>query len=321
MAEIQDIGYLLNLTEGATTSVDASQPTELVNLRTAQAILANQSNVKDAALAATVGDIDLATGGLLVVDGYQTIAGDRILVKSQTNPIENGIYVAAVGTWLRSADADEDGEIVEGMSIFVRNDGTHTGHGHVYVMNANGPIVIGVDAIGFVVHHEVSGHADDISVDNGSFSILTGTNVQSVLDSADNAIQANADAVSTLDTRLDNLSGVTGSDLGTFTGVTIADSSNVKSALQALETKAEADALVYGASKVVAVSQTNTAGTWTLFTHGLNDAELSSVSFFDEGNSLQNMNSAVLWRPKSGNANAIEVYHSQAKTFKVVYRK
>jgi uncharacterized cupin superfamily protein len=316
MAEIQDIGYLLNLTEGATTSVDASQPTELVNLRTAQAILANQSNVKDAALAATVGDIDLATGGLLVVDGYQTIAGDRILVKSQTNPIENGIYVAAVGTWLRSADADEDGEIVEGMSIFVRNDGTHTGHGHIYVMNANGPIVIGVDAISFVVHHEVSGHADDVSVDNGSFSILTGTNVQSVLDSADNALQLIADTVDSVVG-----AGAGAQDLGAFTGSTFSDSGTVKSVLQEAETAIEANAAIYSDSKAVVVSQTNTAGTWTTFTHGLNDAELSSVSFFDEGNSLQNMNSAVLWRPKSGNANAIEVYHSQAKTFKVVYRK
>lgn len=223
---------------------------------------------------------------------------------------------AAVGAWSRSTDADEDGEIVEGMSIFVRNDGTHPGHGHIYVMNSNGPIVIGTDAINFVVHHEVSGHADDISVDNGSFSILTGTNVQSVLDSADNALQLIADTVDSVVG-----AGAGAQNLGAFTGVTIADSSSVKAALQALATKAEADALVYGASKVVAVSQTNTAGTWTTFTHGLNDAELSSVSFFDEGNSLQNMNHAVLWRPKSGNANAIEVYHSQTKTFKVVYRK
>lgn len=316
----QELGYRLDLLAGGTITQDAANDTDIVNRRTALAILANQSNVKDAALAATLVDVDLATGGLLVVDGYQTLEGDRILVKSQANPVENGIYTASAGAWVRTTDADEDGEIVEGMSIFVRHDGTHTGHGHVYVMTSGDPVTIGVDAITFVVHHEVAGHADDISVDNGNFSQLSGTNAQTVLDSADNAIQANVDSIATLDTRLDNLSGVTGSDLGTFTGSIISDNTDVKSALQELETKAEADAQIYANNKLVQTSQTNTAGTWTTFTHNLNDAELSSVSFFDEGNNLQNINTSVLWRPKSGDSNSIEVYSSQSKTMKVVYR-
>lgn len=316
----QEFGYRLDLLAGGTITQDAANDTDIVNRRTAIAILANQSNVKDAALSATLANIDLATGGLLVVDGYQTLEGDRILVKSQTDPVENGIYTASAGAWVRTADADETGEIVEGMSIFVRNDGTHTGHGHIYVMTSGDPVTIGIDAINFVVHHEVAGHADDVSVDDGNFSVLSGTNAQSALDSADNAIQANADSVTALDTRLDNLSGVAGSDLGTFTGTTIADASDVKTALQALETKAEADAQIYANNKVVLTGQSNTAGTWTTITHGLNDAELSSVSFFDEGNALQNVNSAVLWKPKSGDANSIEIYSSQAKTMTIVFR-
>lgn len=321
MAEIQDIGYQLNLVEGATTSIDATQPTELVNYRTAQAILAGNNNVKEAAQVATVANIDLATGGLLVVDGYQTLEGDRVLVKDQTNPVENGIYTASAGAWVRTADADEDGEVVIGMSIYVYNDGTHTGHGHIYVLSGSDTdIVIGTDPINFVVQQAVTGHADDLSVDDGSFSVLTGTNAQTVLDSADNAIQTNINDIATLDTRLDNLSGVTGSDLGTFTGTTISDNASVKTALQEVETAVESNSAIYAANKLVLTAQANTAGTWTTITHGLNDAELSSVSFFDEGNSLQNMNSAVLWRPKSGDANAIEIYHGQAKSFKIVFR-
>lgn len=61
-------------------------------------------------------------------------------------------------------------------------------------------------------------------------------------------------------------------------------------------------------------------GTWTTFTHNLTEDRLSSVSFFDEGNGFQNLNSAVLWRPKSGDANSIEVYHSQTKTMTIVFR-
>lgn len=311
----QELGYRLDLLAGGTITQDAANDTDIVNRRTALAILANQSNVKDAALAATLANIDLATGGLLVVDGYQTLEGDRILVRSQANPVENGIYTASAGAWVRTADADEDGEIVEGMSIFVRHDGTHTGHGHIYVMTSGDPITIGVDAINFVVHHEVAGHADDISVDNGNFSVLTGTNAQTVLDSADNALDLIASTVDSI-----NGAGPGATDLGTFTGSTIADGESIKDALQSLETAVESADANYANNKLVQTSQTNTAGTWTTFTHNLNDAELSSVSFFDEGNNLQNINTSVLWRPKSGDANSIEVYSSQSKTMKVVYR-
>lgn len=311
----QEFGYRLDLLAGGTITGTATNPTDIVNLQTAEAILANRTNVKDAAEAATIGNVDLATGGLLVVDGYQTIAGDRILVKDQNDATENGIYIASAGAWVRSADADEDGEIVTGMQIFVRNDGTHSGHGHVYVMNAADPIVIGTDPVNFVVGLEVAGHADQLAVDDGSFSVLSGTNAQTVLDSADDALQLIADTVDSVVG-----AGPGAQDLGTFTGSTIADASSIKEALQALETKAESDALIYEANRTQVTSFANTAGTWTTLTHNLNESRLSSVSFFDEGNNFQNLNSATLWRPKSGNANAIEVYHSQNKTMTVVLR-
>lgn len=110
--------------------------------------------------------------------------------------------------------------------------------------------------------------------------------------------------------------------VGTVTGSTIADSSDIKTALQALETKAEANAVIYSDSKAVLASQACSTGAWTTVTHNLNDAELSSVTFFDEGNNLQNVNASVIWKPKTGDANSIEVYQASGalKTLKVVCR-
>ena len=51
------------------------------------------------------GNINLATGGLLTIDGRVTVAGDRVLVTNQTLPAENGIYVASAGPWVRAHDA------------------------------------------------------------------------------------------------------------------------------------------------------------------------------------------------------------------------
>jgi len=42
--------------------------------------------------------------GLLVVDGYQTVAGDRILLTAQTNAALNGPYIVSSGAWTRASD-------------------------------------------------------------------------------------------------------------------------------------------------------------------------------------------------------------------------
>lgn len=315
----QDFGYKLNLLAGGTVTNNATQPTDIVNYRTAEAILAGQTNIKDSAKVATIGNIDLTTGGLLIVDGYQTVDADRILVKDQTDPSENGIYTASAGAWVRTEDANADGEIVTGTQIFVSDSGHD--HAHIYVMNTtDDDLVIGVDPQNWVIKQAVTGHADDLVVVDDNFTALTGTNAQSVLDSADDVIQTNINDIAALDTRLDNVSGVTGSDLGTFTGATITDASSIKTALQELEIKAEADAQIYASNRSELTGQTNTAGTWTTITHNLNEDRLASVSFFDEGNDYQNINSAVLWKPKAGDANSIEVYHSQVKTMTIVFR-
>lgn len=312
----QEFGYRLDLLAGGTITGTATNPTDIVNLQTAQAILAGNNNVKEAAQVATIGNVDLATGGLLIVDGYQTVEGDRVLVKDQNDPVENGIYVASSGAWVRSADADANGEVVIGMSVYVYNDGTHPGHGHIYVVSGSDTdIVIGTDPINFVVQMAVAGHADELSVDNSGFTVLTGTNVQAALDSADDAILLVAN---TVDSVVGAGAGAT--HLGTFTGSTIADNDDIKGALQSLETAVESADANYALNRTEVNSFSNTAGTWTTLTHNLSEDRLSSVSFFDEGNNYQNLNSAVLWRPKAGNANAIEVYHSQAKTMTVVCR-
>ena len=59
---------------------------------------------KNSAAVATTANITLS--GLQTIDGYTTLAADRVLVKNQTTTSQNGIYVAASGAWSRSADAN-----------------------------------------------------------------------------------------------------------------------------------------------------------------------------------------------------------------------
>src|SRR5262249_7692048 len=46
------------------------------------------------------------------VDDVPLLAGDRVLLKNQSNPSENGIWIAATGAWTRSTDADIESELL-----------------------------------------------------------------------------------------------------------------------------------------------------------------------------------------------------------------
>lgn len=64
---------------------------------------------KTACRAATTANIALS--GLLIIDGVTLVANDRVLVKNQTLPKDNGIYAASAGAWARSLDADTSAEL------------------------------------------------------------------------------------------------------------------------------------------------------------------------------------------------------------------
>jgi hypothetical protein len=77
---------------------------------------------KEAVRAATTDDILLE--GLQIVDGVELVDGDRVLVRAQTTPSQNGIYVASPGPWSRSLDADTSDKMKPGTTVFVSEGDT-----------------------------------------------------------------------------------------------------------------------------------------------------------------------------------------------------
>jgi len=76
---------------------------------------------KDPVVGASVGNVVIASGLVngTVIDGVSLATGDRYLLKNQTAPAENGIYiVAASGAASRAPDADTQAELF-GMSVYV----------------------------------------------------------------------------------------------------------------------------------------------------------------------------------------------------------
>lgn len=93
--------------------------------------IAQGIDAKNSCRAATTADVTVAGSAPNVIDGVTLVASDRILVKSQTLPAQNGIYTVttlgtgANGTWTRSLDMDNWLE-VPGAFVFVE-EGTLAG--------------------------------------------------------------------------------------------------------------------------------------------------------------------------------------------------
>lgn len=99
-------------------------------------------NVKASVRAATTGNITLS--GEQTVDTVPLVTGDRVLVKNQTAPAENGLYVASTGSWLRSTDANAWGELVSAF-VFVESGGANADNGYVCTVDPGG--TLGVTAV------------------------------------------------------------------------------------------------------------------------------------------------------------------------------
>jgi hypothetical protein len=141
-----------------------SAPTASVNLNSQKiTALADPTNDTDAANkryvdAAVVGidwkaSVKVATTADITLSGTQTIdgialgAGDRVLVKNQTNKTENGIYTVAAGAWSRSTDADTAAEVTSGFAVFVEQGTVNADSG--WVLTTDTTVVLGTTELDF----------------------------------------------------------------------------------------------------------------------------------------------------------------------------
>jgi len=80
---------------------------------------------KAACQCATTAPITLS--GLQLIDGYTTLAGDRVLVKNQSSSQYNGIYVASASAWTRAVDMDVWSEVPGAYTVILNGGQQDTG--------------------------------------------------------------------------------------------------------------------------------------------------------------------------------------------------
>ena len=85
--------------------------------------------------------------GAMTIDGVALVAGDRVLVKDQTTPSANGVYVMATGAWARADDLSTWAEHVAAY-LFVEQGTVNADVGFLCTVDAGG--TLGTTAITFV---------------------------------------------------------------------------------------------------------------------------------------------------------------------------
>jgi len=157
---------------------------------------------KTPVLVATTANITLS--GLQTIDGVSVTAGNRVLVKNQNTTSQNGIYVAASGSWTRATDFDSVTPIdeINGAAVFVTTGSTQSDTGWTETATV---VTVGTDPITFVQFSAAGAYTA------GAGLSLTG-NTFNVGTASSSRIVVNVDDI--------DLATVTDSGTGTFLKLT-----------------------------------------------------------------------------------------------------
>ena len=140
---------------------------------------------KQATRAVTTTNINLSSGAPSQVDGVTLSHNDRVLVTGQTTASQNGIYYVVTlgsgsnGTWSRSTDSNQTGELLAGTIIMVTE-------GQIYAdtqwkLITDNPIVIGTTALTFTQNYMAN------SISGGTSNVVVNSNANVTISSAGTA--------------------------------------------------------------------------------------------------------------------------------------
>jgi hypothetical protein len=207
-------------------------------------------DIKNSVRVATTTNITLS--GTQTVDSVVLVAGNRVLVKDQTNASQNGIYVVSASSWTRALDADDNGELTAGSFTFVEEGTLY--HDTGWVISTNGEIVIGTDPMNWT---QFSG-AGQLTASDGVQ--LIGSNFSANVDNSTIAVVSGALKVKDgLTLTTPNIGVATGTSLNLGSGTI--DSGNITVAANADITLSGADSQITGANLVSANYFTGTLTT------------------------------------------------------------
>ncbi|MCP4077654.1 MAG: hypothetical protein GY744_15890, partial [Gammaproteobacteria bacterium] len=142
-----EVSDFINSSSGAT---DAGKPIVLdANGKLDTSLISFDSiSWKNPVRVGSTANVNISSPGISI-DSVTLAAGNRVLLKDQTIPTENGIYVFDTSTTplIRASDFDEDAEVVAGSAVIVTEGMVNSDT--CWIVATNDPITIGVTDIVF----------------------------------------------------------------------------------------------------------------------------------------------------------------------------
>ena len=135
---------------------------------------APEEGVKAPCVASTTVDITLS--GTQTIDGVAVVAADRVLVRSQTDSAENGIYDVSSGAWVRSTDFNGPTDLINGNLVPDANSEI------LYQANFTGSYEPGVTLVSFSeqVAASVTTHMASTAEHGATGAVVGTTNTQTL---------------------------------------------------------------------------------------------------------------------------------------------
>jgi len=206
-----------------------------VHLACRAATTANLSSTYDNG-ASGVGATLTGSGALGTIDGVTMVVADRVLVKNQTDPKQNGVYVVTQTTanWVltRADDFDNSptGEVVAGDSTFIQEGTQATTQ---WVQTTTGSITIGTSNLVFTQFGGPGTYLAGAGI-NITGTTIANTGVTSAAGGTGISVNAATGAVTFTNTGVTSLTGGTNINVSAATGaVTISITGTVASATSA----------------------------------------------------------------------------------------
>ena len=128
---------------------------------------------KQAVRVVTISNITLSGGAPNAVDGVNLSTNDRVLVTGQTTGSQNGLYYVTTvgagntGTWARTTDSNETGEVDAGMVVMVTEGTTYADT--QWQLTTDNPIVIGTTSLAF---SRTTSSSTGSSITNGTSNVV-----------------------------------------------------------------------------------------------------------------------------------------------------
>jgi hypothetical protein len=159
----------------------------------------------------TTTNITLSGGAPNSVDGVTLSLNDRVLVTGQTTGSQNGLYLVTTlgsgsnGTWVRTSDGNETGEIEAGMIVMVTEGAIYADT--QWKLITDDPIIINTTDLTFTQNYMAN------SISSGSSNVVVNSNANVTISSAGTA---NVLTVSNTGTFVSGVVSATGNVTGNY---------------------------------------------------------------------------------------------------------